>query len=135
MPSQDYVFCSPFFFSALKKNVKTCKDTYDSIGTFVHKKFKLTLIGQTLIVPVCDTGHWNLAVMTWNTLYHFDSMHHNHIHGRTEFYRLLEKVWCVRFGFDQRSREWKRATDRCTWQVVRVPQQRGNWKCAYFTMK
>jgi len=62
-------------------------------------------------------------------------MYHTHLHGKNEFYCLLGKVWCIRFGHDSSSTRWKCATKKQTWQIVDVPQQQGGWECAYFTMK
>lgn len=134
VPSGDFQFCSPFLFTALMNHTNHRKETYDRIETVV-KKFRLSAARHTVIVPVSDASHWSLAVMTGDDLFHFDSMHHDDIHGWTLFYRLFGKLWCVRSGFDQHSSQWKRATDRRKWRVVRVPQQRGNWECAYFTMQ
>lgn len=94
---------------------------------FFHK-FKLILVRHTLIEPICDICHWSLALMIINTLYLFDFMHHNHVHETNKYYRLLEKVWSS-YG------KWKWATNRRTSHVEQIPQYRGNWECAYFTMK
>lgn len=132
----EVLLCNSLIATSLCTLIKE-DDSIDALQRFYSKKSGFRRMkGTTVIVPIVDSTHWSLAILSTSGFFKFDSgaIDSNTFHGGRKLHDCLGKLWCMAIGESEGSPRWNTCTDAKAWTHVRCPKQSDGWSCGYYVM-
>ncbi|KAG0592729.1 hypothetical protein KC19_1G277000 [Ceratodon purpureus] len=122
--------CTTALYEVIRKttDIEALRRCFHMSSGFRHVK------GNTIIVPIVNSEHWSLAILSGEHFLKFDSNSGETLHGSTKLHQSLGKLWCMAVGHEEGSATWVNATDLNSWIRVKCPQQGDDWSCGYYVM-
>ncbi len=102
----------PHLWDIMKNWIKEKGELEDNVIKFVRNKFIVPIEVKVVLIPFQDANHWNVIVMSDDSVYRYDSLKSTNIFHLLVLHHFFAKIWAVKQGKLYRTNEWKWAMSK-----------------------
>jgi hypothetical protein len=89
----------------MKNWIKEKGELEDNVIKFVRNKFIVPIEVKVVLIPFQDANHWNVIVMSDDSVYRYDSLKSTNIFHLLVLHHFFAKIWAVKQGKLYRTNE------------------------------